>query len=978
MKLSAEGKLRLAAKLAVIAGVGTVAGGAYAQESSTQLQGVQVTGSRIKQANLTGSSSVTVISDKELQLEGTVNVETLLNNIPQTFAGFSTGDSNGATGTATVNLRGLGPQETLVLIDGKRLMPGDPLQTPPSADLNFIPAALVQRIDVLSGGASAIYGSDAVAGVVNFVMKKDLQGFTIDTEASRTDHSDGTTYDTTLMWGNNFAGGKGNVTLYAGLVHMDGITENKRGYSACTYHDNSTATALQCAGSRVIQQGRFLSYDRYYAGLPYYGVANPNPAVNGVIPDNGETFNYAPYNYLQRPDMRYVFGGFAHDQINTHLDIYGSAMFMDNDSVAQVAPSGLFGTRGSVPCNSPLMSAADVTFFCTDAGLTSTQNATIAFLRRTPEIGPRDNDLRHDQFRMQVGAKGDIADDIGYDVSAQRGEVIYQNISTGYLNTVNAANALDVITGPAFLANGTTPNPLAGQPECESVYNGTDPACVPLQVFQQNSITPAAAKYITGIGESTATMVEQVVTADVNADLTKYGLKSPMAKNGIGLAGGFEYRTEDLNYRPDAAISAGTLGGVGGPSPAVSGSFNVHEEFAEISAPFIENTPGAKLLAIDGAYRLSHYSLAGEAHNYKGGLKYAPTSDAMFRASIQRATRAPSVSELFSPQAFGLTTGSDPCSGANPAYTLQECENTGVTSTQYGKLMNCNAGQCNVLTGGNTGLQNELSISRSAGIAITPTMVKNLSMSFDYFDITIRNVVGTLPIGTILEDCALQDVLCGDIHRGPTGGLSGDTAEGNYVTTTLINTALERTKGFDSELDYRLRLRDIGLGNHGQVVFNYISTYVFNESNQSGPGQPVYECIGRYGTTCGIPTPRYRHKFRVTWDSPFGLQVSGNWRYFGPANLDSNVTSAPLSNGSFDKVDGHLTNKQYFDLSTAYVLPITGVNLTLRAGISNLFGEGPPVISSDIAGPAFGNANTYPNVYDSLGRVIFVGATLAL
>ncbi len=1006
MKLSAEGKLRLAAKLAFIAGVGTVAGGAYAQESSTQLQGVQVTGSRIKQANLTGSSSVTVISDKELQLEGTVNVETLLNNIPQTFAGFSTGDSNGATGTATVNLRGLGPQETLVLIDGKRLMPGDPLQTPPSADLNFIPAALVQRIDVLSGGASAIYGSDAVAGVVNFVMKKDLQGFTIDTEGSRTDHSDGTTYDTTLMWGNNFAGGKGNVTLYAGLIHMDAIHESQRGYSACTLGapdpgQPNYGLGIQnvCKGSRVIQQGRFLSYDRYYAGLGpyvpgsktptgYYAVANNNPSVNGVVPDNGETFNYAPYNYLQRPDKRYVFGGFAHDQINDHLDIYGSAMFMDNDSVAQVAPSGLFGTRGSVPCNSPLMSAADVTYFCTDAGLTSTQNATIAFLRRTPEIGPRDNDLRHDQFRIQVGAKGDILPDVGYDVSAQRGEVIYQNISTGYLNTVNAANALDVITGPAFLANGTTPNPLAGQPECESVYNGTDPACVPLQVFQQNSISPAAAKYITGIGESTAVNVEQVVTADVNADLTKYGLKSPMAKNGIGLAGGFEYRTEDLNYRPDAAISAGTLGGVGGPSPAVSGSFNVHEEFAEISAPLVENVPGAKLLAIDGAYRLSHYSLAGEAHNYKGGIKFAPTSDAMFRASIQRATRAPSVSELFSPQAFGLTGGSDPCAGTNPTYTLAQCENTGVTAAQYGHLQNCNAGQCNVLSGGNTALQNELSISRSAGIAITPTMVKNLSMSFDYFDITIRDVVGTLPIGAIIEGCAVDDVasLCSDIHRGPTGGLSGDTSVGNYVVETNINTALERTKGFDSEIDYRLRARDIGLGNHGQLVFSYISTYVFNESDQTGPGQPVFECVGRYGLICGIPTPRYRHKFRITWDSPFGLQVSGNWRYFGPANLDANTDDpvlqnkslAPLAPGFQDKVDGHLTNKQYFDLSTAYLLPITGVNLTLRAGISNLFGEGPPVISSTIAAPAFGNANTYPNVYDSLGRVIFVGATLAL
>lgn len=998
MKLSAEGKIRLAVKLAFIAGAGTVAGGAFAQDS-TQLQGVQVTGSRIKQPNLTSSSAMVVISDKELQLEGTVNVSTLLNNLPQTFAGFGTTDSNGSTGTSTVDLRGLGPQETLVLIDGKRLMPGDPLQSPPSADLNFIPAALVDRIDILSGGASAVYGSDAVAGVVNFVMKKDFQGFRIDAQASRTDHSDGTTYNPTLIWGNNFSGGKGNVTLYAGFQKMDAITQDRRPFSRVAYKTSADGKSHIPYGSSVLTQGRFISYDNYYAGKPYDFIA-PVAGSSNPTPYAGENFNFAPYNYLQRPDTRYNLGGFAHDKINDHLDIYGSAMFMDDHTVAQVAPSGIFGTIETVPCSNPLLTPGEVDTFCNPAVPQVTAGAaTLEVLRRTPEVGPRDDDFRHDQFRIQIGARGDINKAIGYDVSAQHGEVIYSHQYLGYTNLTSVAKALDVVN------TGTAAAPVA---TCQSVVDGTDPNCVPLNIFSQNSITPAAAKYITGNGESLASSVEQVVTATVNADLGEYGVRSPLSKSGLGLAGGFEYRTESLDYRPDAVISAGDLGGLGGASPPVSGAFNVHEEFIEAQMPLLEDQVGAKLLQADAAYRLSKYSIAGEAHNYKAGLKYAPTSDALFRGSFQRATRAPSVSELFAPTAFGLVGGSDPCAATNlyvpvdpkdptqgltttlqpNAPTAAQCANSGVTAKQYGTpgstpgtIRDCLAGQCNVFTGGNLALQNELSVTRSFGVVLTPRVVKNLSVSVDYFDITVRHAISTVPFASTLTECLDTDnpFYCDNIHRGGQGGLSGDTSGGgNFVNAQTVNTGLERTKGFDTQVDYRIRLRELGMGNNGQFVFSYSATYLTNFSFESSPLAGVYECVGRFGTTCGTPNPRYRHKFRVTWDTPIGLQVSGLWRYFGGVKLDTNTNDPHLSNGSFDAVDSHIPNKQYFDLSSAYALPIKSVNLTLRAGISNLFGQAPPILNQTIASPPFGNGNTFPNVYDSLGRVIFVGMTMDL
>ncbi|MFI4980239.1 MAG: TonB-dependent receptor domain-containing protein, partial [Nevskiales bacterium] len=988
---------------------------AYAQDSdggkSTTLQGVQVTGTRIKSANLTSSSSLIVIDDKELKLEGTTNVESLLNSMPQTFAGFSTNDSNGATGTATVDLRGLGPQETLVLIDGKRLMPGDPLQTPPSADLNFIPAALVDRIDIVSGGASAIYGSDAVAGVVNFIMKKDFQGFRVDAQASRTDHSDGSSYDTTLIWGNNFAGGKGNVTLYAGYTKMEAVNEGQRGYSSCALGTGYSTTPgvydyHYCGGSGTIVDSKFASAGRtaYNAALPkgstqklnttYY--VNPNGSA-GLIPYAGnEHFNFAPYNYLQRPDKRWSLGGFAHDQINSHLDVYGSAMFMDNHTVAAVAPTGLFGTTAGIPCNSSLLTASDAANLCGGAfdlpGTTlpngaplpdltgGTGVATVTISKRLTEIGPRISDLRHDQFRIQTGARGDIIDGVSYDVSYQYGTVVYSSGTLNYLNTANAAKALTVIVGPALLPDGKTANPQAGKTECQSVYNGTDPACVPLNLFQANKIDAAQLAYIRANGFAQASQVEQVLTSSVSADLGRYGVTSPLAKNGLGLSGGYEYRTESLDYEPDSLVAAGTLGGVGGPSPAVSGAFQVPELFTEMQLPIIENLPGAKLLKFDAAYQWANYSTANDAHTWKTGLEFAPTNDVLFRAGFARATRAPSVAELFSPAAFGLIGGSDPCSGTSPTASLANCQKTGVTAAQYTNIPVCNAGQCNDNSGGSTALRPELSITRSIGVVLTPTMVKNLSISIDYHDIYIDGAIGINSVTSAFNQCFTAGIGCSGFHRGAIdGGLSGDTTTGaGYFDDFLQNTGSLRTKGIDVEADYRIRLRDIMLGNNGQFTVNYVATWTESFQQEAAPGAGLYNCAGMYGPTCGVPDPRYRHKMRFTWISPFGLTLSANWRYFGGVKLDSNSADPNLNNGVVDIPDNKLGAKQYLDLSGTYTLPIQKENITLRAGISNIGGQTPPLVDTNtlgISSPPFGNANTYPNVYDALGRVLFVGVT---
>ncbi|MEO7995410.1 MAG: TonB-dependent receptor plug domain-containing protein, partial [bacterium] len=364
--------------------LGLAAPAAAQTTAAGEVSEIVVTGSRIPQANLTGVSPVTVVTNQEMKLQGTTNVEALLNNLPQVFADYGGGVSNGATGTATVNLRGLGNTRTLVLVDGRRLMPGDPAV--PVADLNNIPAALVERVDVLTGGASAVYGSDAIAGVVNFRMLKDFEGVRIDAQYGIYQHNndnsavraliasapfaiplpsdnvrDGATTDITLALGVNAPDGKGNVTAYAGFRHTSPVLQSQRDYSTCSIAATTSGTTgiydtHVCAGSSNSAFGRFINSNT--GG----GVSvNPNGSQTFVPFSNALRFNYAPQNYYQRPDDRYTAGYFAHYEINKMFDLYSDLLFADDHSVAQIASSGLFlgtGANGSstygINCNNPL------------------------------------------------------------------------------------------------------------------------------------------------------------------------------------------------------------------------------------------------------------------------------------------------------------------------------------------------------------------------------------------------------------------------------------------------------------------------------------------------------------------------------------------------------------------------------------------------------------------------------------------------
>ncbi|TXH06222.1 MAG: TonB-dependent receptor [Nevskiaceae bacterium] len=990
MKLSSEGRFSAAVRLAILAGMaGGAQGMAHADDAApksgpAKLEAVTVTGSRIKQENLTSNSAITVLNDEELTLSGTVNVESLINTLPQSFAGFGSNDSNGATGTATVDLRGLGPARTMVLIDGKRLMPGDALQSPPSADLNFIPAPLVDSIDILTGGASAVYGADAIAGVVNFKMKRDFEGFRLDSQYSETTHHDGLTREYYALWGANSADGKGNVTMYAGYTKANAITQDRRKFSACSITTPGSGKTHKCAGSGTIAEGRIYSYDRAYSADPTvsaspYAIVNPD-GTRSFIPDDGRTFNFAPYNYFQRPDERYHLGGFAHKEFNEHLDLYGSAMFMDNHTVSAVAPSGLFFVNASVPCVSPLLSDSQKQFLCGDVGKStaagSTDVANILVAKRAVEVGPRLDDLRHTDYRINLGAKGDIISGIDYDVSLQHGEVIFAGANLNYINTANAKAALNTTVDGS------------GKPVCA----GNAPkGCVPLDIFQLGAITPAQVAFISAAGYEQANLTQDIATGAVTADLGKFGVKLPSAAHGVAIALGAEHRADYLNYRPDDNVRTGNLGGFGGPRPAVKGKIDADELFGELRLPILDNVQGAKHLLISGAGRITDYSTSGSVKTYTGGLEYSPTDDVALRASYSRAIRAASVTEAFAPAALGLFSGSDPCSGtalraagAN-APSKAQCANTGVTSVQYdnginntngGGIADCSSGQCNGLFGGNPALKPEEATTKTVGVVITPSAVKNLSITLDYFNIDVEGAITTVGAAVTLQQCLVtgNPQFCSNVHRSPNGRLSGDSSNANVGFISDVNTNIggSKTRGVDAEVAYNVKLTDIG-----RLYLDYSATYLQSLSTNTGPGLGSYECAGLYGITCGTPNPTYRHKVRTTLSLPVGVSVSLGWRYFGSAVLDKNSTNPSLKSGSPDLIDNKLHVKNYLDLSGTYDLPLEKQKVTLRFGISNLLGTNPQTVSSNapnaVSGPPFGNGNTYPNVYDPLGRTLFVG-----
>ncbi|MGE0044333.1 MAG: TonB-dependent receptor [Hyphomonadaceae bacterium] len=1104
----------LAGTIMAGAAVTGLAGPAMAQDGDDE---IVVTGSRIPQPNLQSVSPITQVGSEQISGRGVTRVEDMLNELPMTMAGQDSGVSNAASGAATVDLRGLGSARTLVLINGRRTTAGD--VTNSAADLNLIPGALVDRVEVLTGGASSIYGADAVAGVVNFIMQDDFEGVRFDAGYSfyqsnteddqmggdapvafalarlgnleqmqsisprffrvpEENQVDGETWTFTTVFGANTEDGRGNVTAYLDYRNVGATRQDSRGFSACNFFSGGTPNLDQdlnsyffiddefvCGGSSTTFPSRLQATRNSTFTIGNFNVRNafsssglpsrqagPGATLTApVVP-----YNFAPDNYFQRPDERYSGGAFARYEINPHIELYAEAMFMDDRTRAQIAPSGAFRGGGfgnlngfyAVNCDNPFLGATQVALICgadivpdftgqaltdlvddivaagdnpdtaldesdpvaVEAYITTNVNGVVqencpdpvpdvADDPMTPEdesagtVGnqaiclfdlghrnvngnPRIADLRHTQYRFVLGSRGELTEGWNYDVYGLFNRMVYQQ---NYLNEFSLSRLQRALINDGGQCAVNTDDDATND----------DIGCVPIDLFDDGGPTDAQLNYVVQNAFQMGQTQTSVFSGAVTGDLGTLGMTSPWAEDGIGVAFGVEARHEELELRTDANFCPSTILGTvsdligqGGTTCPVDGAYSVFEVFGEMNVPIVQNQPFFESLGLDLSYRFSDYSISGgvgyHTDTYGIGGHWAPTEDIRFRAAYQRAARAPNIVELFAPQVVGLAGVTDPCSGGTPTASLAACQAMDVTAGQYGTIAANPAAQYNGLGGGNPSLQPEIADTVTIGFVFTPTFLPGLAVSVDWYNIQLEDRVGPIGTDTILANCvAAADALspfCQAVVRAPgTGSLW--LGPNGYVIDLNTNSGGLETTGIDVNARYRL---DIGAA--GGLGFNYTATFV-DEYIVSPFGGAPFDCAGLYGPACagaiggfGNPMPDYRHLASVTWETPMtGLALTGSWRHIDEVLLEP--SAAAFTAGGVDYVnltDAVLDSQNYFDLSGTWDI---WENVTFRAGVNNITDEDPPLTGATNCPSGPCNGNTWPGVYDALGRYFFFGVT---
>ena len=999
------------------------------------MEEVVITGSRIPvPANISATSPTIIVTSQEVQLQGHTDITDVINALPQNIISSNADFGNTSSpltatgGFSTVDLRGLGPQRTLVLVNGRRLGAGDPSTSNQNVapDIDQIPAPLVERVDVVTGGASAVYGSDAIAGVVNFILKKDFQGLQIDGQYGFSQHDqhnsyvqgllgandpntgfsaqptvptggirDGYKHDLSMVMGTNIADGTGNMTGYFVYHDQQPITASARDFSACQLVSNGdiaskTYTAVECLGSS--NSNRFTPSTPGVAGFGNrYSVAGnqllPWPQPGSSPPG---VYDFNEFEYLQRQDQRYQAGFLGHIDLNDHVKPYVEFGWMDDRTHAVIAPSGLFVAgypytpdgNELINCSNPLLSAQQRSLICTPAQIAGDtaspgspgNSADVQIGRRNIEGGGRVAFYEHQNFRLVTGAKGDIIDGWAYDLySSYYYVTTYQN-NTSYIDYAKAGNALQVTTSPT------------GTPVC--ISGGQ---CVPWNIFQTGGVTAAALNYLETPGTANGNNTEQIEHIDITGDLGKYGIASPWAKDGLAVNAGGEHRMDTVTFNPDGAELAGNLAGFSGALVPIDAHYNINEAFVEFRAPLAHDLPGAYDLTVDTGYRYSDYSTTGTTNTYKFEVQYAPIQDARLRFSFDRAVRAPNLIELFLAPSKGQenVVGVDPCAGV-PTATLAQCERTGVTPAEYGdgvhanNITQCVSGQCGQVIEGNSQLQPEVAKTWSLGLTFTPAGLPGFNASIDYYHIRLENQIGTYPFAVILNGCLQQDNpnYCSQIVRTPQGSLTGATvAGGGYFVQKDYNLGLSIVSGIDVQGSYRYTLP----AGWGSLSATLNGAYLLHDMLTPFPGSGSYDCAGLFGSSCqnGSVNPHWRHNLRLTWDTPWQVLLSAQWRFIGPTTFDNNSSNPllqgveSLANGTnesfpyYDQYNARIPGYSYLDLTAVWhALP----NLELRAGVTNLLDKDPPVVpSADITGNS-GPANSYPT-YDYLGRQLFVAFT---
>lgn len=919
--------------------------------TATELDAVQVTGSRIARPDYASSSPLTTLSRQALQHTGATTVEEAINQLPQLGLGANKANAGwGGSGQATLNLRGLGAQRNLVLLDGRRLQPSS---TDNVVDVNAIPTALIEGVEIISGGASAVYGSDAIAGVINFQLKKDFEGITLDAQHARYGQGDGDSSDIALTLGGNFAQDRGNAVLSLSWAEREGVdylsrdffrrnpggTDFRSGYGSYEMGSNLPSQAALDAvfGQYGASAGQVPVSATTYLGINNDGslyAANKGPynfrGDPALVHDTGSQLNYLnQYSLLQVPLHRHTAFGRATYDISDSVEAWGQ--FSWSSLHSHVAAEG--GNTGlSVPVGNPFIPADLRSILASRAN----PAANFTLHKRFQDVGPRTFERDFDTWQFLAGVKGQLpALNGSWDIYASKGRTRVREINNGAVVAASLRELLNAADGGASLCTG-----------------GYNP-------FGDNPLSDSCRDYLVAATASHTTFEQEVIEANLQGGLFD------LPAGEVRFASGLGWRRNSYDFLPDRLLRQGGIIGV--PAKGAShGSTNVTELYLETLVPLLYDAPLAHSLDLGLAWRHSNYDLSGGVDTYKADFNWAITSGVRVRGGYQRAVRAPSVGELYvaaetESNSYGLVANGegDQCqagsplrSGANGARIDALCLASGVPANLLGSYIDTQR-ESLATKAGNTALKPEAADTYTLGVVWTPQDT-GLSLALDYFDIRVQDVIGTLSSTQVLAACFNQDgsnpdyaasnFYCAQIQRNP------ETGRIDNINKPTFNMGSLKTSGVDAQLDWQ---RDLAIG--GNLAIGSVLSWVDTYQVQALAGGPTYDYAGHVGTL-----PHWKATSQVRYargPASIGLR----WRYIDGMHHASRVLNPASTTPDIASVS-------YFDLFGSWRISDA---LSLRAGINNLLDKDPPQVGST-------PGTTHNSTYDIYGRQFFLGLNLSL
>lgn len=941
-----------------------VAGGTSAEPRKAAEEEIVVTGSRVRRKDLTTPAPVTVINREQIQASGIASIGDFLQQMPEQAGALNTNVNNGGNGTTQISLRNLGANRTLVLVDGKRWVRGGS-GADAAVDLNSIPSAAIERVEVLKDGASAVYGSDAIGGVVNIITRRRMNGVEASAYAGTTPHGDAQQYDLNVSAGS--AGDKGSFMFSAGYFDQKLLFAGKRDWAATAVALDFLSGDISSGGSSRIPQGRFrvdpsacstpvcvAMFNKFGAGARNFVYDPTNPASAGGFRPfvNADLYNYQAVNYLVTPSQRIQVFSNGDFHVSDFARAYFQGSFVNRQSSYLIAPEP-FDT-GSFTGQSGTLVKVDKNNQYNPFGVD-----VLDARRRLVETGGRSNSFDLDTIRAVAGIDGTLPDAFGplqgvfWDVSFLYGRTSGVTTTNGSLNVQKINQAV----GPSFQDAG-------GVWRCgDPVTKVAIPNCTPANLFGgPGSISPAMLTALGGyLGINQGWNQLASAQANVSAELFKIAAERP-----VGLAAGYEYRREYGGYIPNAIAQARLDTDFNGQP--TSGSFYVNEGYAELVVPLLSNAPLAEDVEIQLAGRAFDYSTFGTGSTVKLGGRWRPIRDVTLRGTFSTGFRAPNVLDLYGGQGPSAESATDPCGVPDPRNTKLTAQcNSGPAGAVAYKNGDDNV-QINSTIGGNTKLQPEKAQIGTVGIVFEPTMVRGLSVTADWWNVQIYRQIGAIGTQVILNACYPASV---GSTKAPVPEfcnlISRSTDTGQILNVEDLNTNVGRviTSGIDFAVRYGLPT------DFGRLGFLFDSTYLINYNLTVGGLAQTYHSAGNYDIgaqqIAGGVTPRFKFNAGLNYGLG-GLNAGIRARYIG--SFDECADAAGSSTGGAGpgfcsdhnlipdtlviNPDGSFSGQPFpsrrvksyttFDLFASYTLKTGFGATTLSAGLRNVFDANPPVI----------------------------------